>query len=410
MPDKYFQHTFDNGLTLLAEQMPGMQSAAMTMLVAAGSGTDPADASGTSTVLADLMLRGAGSRDNRALTEHLDSLGLHRSSSVGVYHARLGCAAPADKVMAGLDAYADIILRPHLPADGFESARELTLQSLAGIDDEPRQKMFVKLREIYFPWPIGRNSLGSKEHLTSLTLQRMKADHTRRFGPRGAIMAFAGNVEFSKLKETIGALFGDWTEKPPVELATTPATKKYHFQQQDTEQTHIGLGWPTVDEAHDDYYCARIAYEILGGGMSSRLFTEVREKRALCYSVSAGFASVKGLGCVMGYAGSSNDRAQATLDCYMGEVSKLAAGVQADEVDRAKIGLKASTIMSGESTSSRAGSIAHDFFMRGRIRTMDEIKNSIDAVTIDRINAFLKNSPKVEPTIVVLGPKELRRE
>lgn len=407
MPDRYFQHAFDNGLTLLGEYMPGTQSAAMTLLVPAGSSTDPADATGAATVACDMILRGAGERDNRALTEHLDSLGLQRSSGVGVYHTRLGCAAPAARVWDGLPAFADILLRPRMPEDGFEPARDLALQSLAGIEDEPQRKLMTRLREVYFPWPLGRNSLGEKAHLESLTLQTVKADRQRRYGPAGAIFAFAGNVNFQYIKARIGELFGGWATPatPPAEV--TAPTKTYHFEQQQSEQTHIGLAWPTVDECHDDYYVARIAYEILGGGMSSRLFTEVREKRALCYSVHAGYGSLKGLGCVMGYAGTSNDRAQATLDCYLEELDRFAEGVGEDELSRAKVGLKASTVMSGESSSARAGAIAHDYFTRGRIRTIDEIKSAIDAVTLERLNAFLKTHKPQRPTIVVLGPKEL---
>src|SRR4051812_8056037 len=107
--------------------MPGMQSAAMTLLLPAGSSTDPVDRLGSATVLSDLVLRGAGTRDSRALTDHLDSLGLQRSSSVGVHHTRLGAAALAPKVIEGLGAYADIIQRPHLPAVGFAAPKGLTL-------------------------------------------------------------------------------------------------------------------------------------------------------------------------------------------------------------------------------------------------------------------------------------------
>lgn len=407
MPDRYYVHTFANGLTLLAEQMPGTQSAAMTLLVPAGSAGDPADAAGTATVVADLILRGAGERDNRALTEHLDSLGLQRSSGVGVYHTRLGCAAPAARVLEGLPAYADIVLRPHLPADGFEAARELSLQGLAGLEDEPQRKLMTRLREIYFPWPLGRNSLGEKDHLERLTLQRASDDRRRRFVPDAAIFAFAGNVDFDDITSRVGELFGAWPKAPPAEIAVAAPVRDYEFIEQASEQTHIGLAWPTIDETHTDYYVARIAYEVLGGGMSSRLFTEVREKRGLCYSVSAGYGSLKGIGCVMGYAGTSNDRAQATLDCYLAELKRFREGVTQDELDRAKIGLKANTIMSGESTSARAGAIAHDYFTRGRIRTMDEIKDAIDAVSLERVNAFLKQTPEQRPTVVVLGPKEL---
>ena len=115
MAERYFQHTFENGLTLLAERMPGMQSAAMTVLLPAGSSTDPVDRLGAATVISDLVLRGAGERDSRQLTDYLDSLGLQRSSSVGVHHSRFSSAALAPKVLEGMAAYADIIRRPHLP-------------------------------------------------------------------------------------------------------------------------------------------------------------------------------------------------------------------------------------------------------------------------------------------------------
>ncbi len=141
--------------------------------------------------------------------------------------------------------------------------------------------------------------------------------------------------------------------------------------------------------------------------MSGRLFTEIREKRALVYNVWAGYSSLKGSGSILGYAGTSNDRAQATLDTFVAELYRFQEGVTAQELARAKTGLKASTIMQGESTSARAGAIAHDFFMRGRIRTLDEIKSAIDAVTLDQVNAFLKNTPPGPFTIVTVGPKEL---
>ena len=167
-----------------------MQSAAMTLLLPAGSATDPVDRLGSATVLSDLVLRGAGDRDSRQLTDYLDSLGLQRSSSVGVHHTRFGVSGISEKVIEGLPTYADIVRRPHLPADGFEAARDLALQALAGIDDEPRQKLLIKLREWHFPSPFGRSSMGTEGQLEKLTLEsvqgRLPAALSRqRRDPRG---------------------------------------------------------------------------------------------------------------------------------------------------------------------------------------------------------------------------------
>ncbi len=408
MSDRYFQHTFRNGLTLLAEKMPGMQSAAMTLLVPAGSATDPVDRCGSSTVISDLVLRGAGDRDNKQLTDYLDSLGLQRSASVGVHHTRFGSAALAGKVMESLSTYADIVRRPKMPESGFEPARDLALQALAGIDDEPRQKLLLKLREWHFPSPYGRNSMGRTEDLEKLTLELCKADFARRYQPQGAILAVAGHIEFETVKAEVEKYFGDWTGQTPDKIVEMPSPGHHHHIDQQSEQTHIGIAYPSISEMDDNYYTVRMAVEILSGGMSGRLFTEIREKRALVYNVSASYAGMRDRGSIMGYAGTSNDRAQATLDCFITELHRLTQGVTAAELARAKTGIKASTIMSGESTSSRAGAIAHDYFIRGRIRTLDEIKAAIDGVTLDQVNAYLKANPPGPFTIVTVGPKELK--
>jgi predicted Zn-dependent peptidase len=407
LAERFLQHTYDNGLTLLVEKMPGVQSAAMTLLVPAGSAGDPVDRSGSSTVISDLVLRGAGERDNRSLTDYLDGLGLQRSASVGVHHTRFGCAALAGKVLEGLSTYADIVRRPMMPESGFEPARDLALQALAGIDDEPRQKLLLKLREWHFPSPYGRSSMGKQEDLEKLTLDLCKADFSNRYHARGAILAMAGHVDFNQVKEAVAHVFGDWQGNAAEPLVEMPPPGLVHHMHQESEQTHIGIAYPSIPEIDPDYYTVRIAVEILSGGMSGRLFTEIREKRALVYNVWAGYSGLHDRGSIMGYAGTSNDRAQATLDCFIAELHRLSEGVTPAELARAKTGIKASTIMSGESTSARAGAIAHDFFIRGRIRTLDEISAAIDGVTIEKVNAYLASHKPGPFTIVTVGPREL---
>lgn len=407
MPDRYFQHTFENGLTLLAERMPAMQSAAMTFLIPAGSATDPIDRCGSATVLSDLIMRGAGHRDVRQLSDHLDSLGLQRSSSVGIHHTRLGCAGVAPKVTEGLSAFADIVRRPQMPESGFDAARDLALQALAGIDDEPRQKLMIKLREWHFPSPYGRNTMGEKDHLEKLTLGLCKVDLVERYQPRGSILSVAGNIDYEQLRQEVEKLFGTWHGRHAEPITLMPPPGHIRHEDQQSEQTHIGIAYTSIPETHEDYYTMRLAIEVLSGGMSGRLFTEIREKRALVYNVSAGYSSLKGQGSILGYAGTSNERAQATLDCFVHELYRLQEGITLDELNRAKTGLKASSIMQGESTSARAGSIAHDFFMRGRIRTLEEIKSAIDAVSLDQTNGWLKGNKPGPFTIVTVGPKAL---
>ncbi len=408
MSDRYFQHTFENGLVLLGEKMPGMKSVAMTLLVPAGVSSDPAGRVGVSVVLSDLVLRGAGQRDSRALTDHLDYLGLQRSSTVGVYHTRFGAAGVGDKVLEALPAYGDILLRPQLPDEGFDAAKDLSLQSLTGIDDDPRQKLLIKLREQYYPSPLGRNSMGIQGDIEALTVEETRKEHARRYVGSGAILAVAGDVDFDKYRLAVGKHLGQLRKSPVAELPRVSAAGGYKFEEQQSEQTHIGIAYPSIPETHADYYTVRMAVEVLSGGMSGRLFTEVREKRGLCYSVWAGYSSLQGMGSITGYAGTSNERAQATLDCFVGELHRLAEGVTEAELARAKTGLKSSLVMSGESTSGRAGALAHDWFTRGRLRGLEEIKAAIDAVSVDGVNAYLKTNLPGPFTIVIVGPKPLK--
>ena len=316
-----------------------MQSAGMCLLLPAGAATDPPNAGGSATVLSDLILRGAGQRNSRQLTDHLDTLGLQRSSSVGVHHLRLSCAAVAQRVLEGLPAYADILRRAALPEGEFIPARDLALQALASIEDEPRHKLLVKLRERHLGWPLGRPTIGLRQDLENMTVQICREDYARRFGPAGTILSIAGNVRFEPLRDLVEQLLGDWKGGADEPVCPSAPPGACHHERHTSEQTHIGIAYPALRETDDDYYAMRLAIEVLSGGMSGRLFTEIREKRALAYNVSAGYTSLKGCGAIMGYAGTSTDRAQATLDTFIAELLRLRQGVTADELERARTGL-----------------------------------------------------------------------
>jgi predicted Zn-dependent peptidase len=408
LAERYYQHTFPNGLTLLCEKMPAVQSAAMTLQITAGAAGDPRGKSGCATILSDLLLRGAGERDTRQLSDYLDSLGLHRSSGVGVHHARFSCEAVAARVMESLPIYADIVRRPQFPQAGFDASRDLALQALDGLRDDPRQTLLIKLRQSFLPSPFGRNPMGEIADLKSLTLKSAKAIWKKRYQAGGAILSVAGNIEFEPLRAQVEKYFGDFPASPAAPIAVKTPTRKNHHESHKGEQTHIGVAYASALETDPDYYVERVAVEVLGGGMSGRLFTELREKRGLCYSVWAGYTSLPNFAGITAYVGTTNQRAQASLDCLLQEIHRLARGITPEELDRAKTGLKASLIMDGESTGARAGTIAHDFFMRGRMRGLDEIKSEIDAVSLDRINAHLKKQQPTHFTIVTVGQSKLK--
>ena len=191
----------------------------MSLLLPAGSSGDPDHRQGSATIIADLTV-GAGERDNRQLTDYLDSLGLQRSSSVGVHHTRLGWAALLRQGHRRHERQRRYRPATASSANGFDAAKDLALQALAGLDDDPRHKLMIKLREWAWPSPFGRNTLGEKEHLEKLTLEEAKKDYTQRYHANGAIFSFAGKIDFDQLKNEVARYFGSLPTRESMPVKT----------------------------------------------------------------------------------------------------------------------------------------------------------------------------------------------
>jgi predicted Zn-dependent peptidase len=408
VPQDVYQHTFPNGLTLLAERMEHVRSAALNFLVPAGCVYDPPDRLGIASFLADLITRGAGNYDSRELTVALDNLGLDRSESVGGLHLRFYAATLARNLPAALELYADILRRPHLPDDEIDAVRSLAVQDLQGLEDEPRQKVLIELRKRHYPAPLSNDRRGTLEGVQRTTPDDVRAYYRRHFRPAGTIVSVAGNIDWEPLRDQIGRLFGDWQGAAETTFTAGPSRAGTDHIAKETTQTQIGIAYPSVPIGDPDYYAALGAVNVLSGGMSSRLFTHVREERGLCYAVWATYQTFKDRASVIAYAGTTAERAQETLDVTLRELKRLRDGIEEEEVERVRAGLKSSLIMQEESTSARAGTLASDWYYLGRVRTFDEIQGTINALTPDGITAHLRRHPPRNFTVVTLGPKQLR--
>jgi len=402
-----YHHTYSNGLTLLAERVPHVRSAAFSFSVRCGCAYDPPDSLGLASVLSELLVRGAGERDSRALTSALDALGLDRSESAGVWLMSFGGATLARNLLPALTIYADILRRPHLPEPELEPVRQLALQDLQSIEDEPQAKVMVELRKRHYPSPIGRDYRGTEEGLASLTIPKIQGHYERHFQPQGLILAVAGDLEWNRLRDYVGALFGDWRPAPVPEPPIAPFRPQSGHLEKDLDQTQIGIAYASVPMSHPDFYAARGAVGILSEGMSSRLFTNVREKHGLCYAIGARYETMRDRGNIVCYTGGKPDKAQELLVRTLHELTDLQNGIEEEELQRVKAGLKAALIMRQESTSARAGALASDWYLLGRVRTMDEMQAAIDSLTPRHLIDHLRTCPPRDFTIVTLGPAPL---
>ncbi|HCO96989.1 MAG TPA: insulinase family protein [Phycisphaerales bacterium] len=408
MAEKFDRHILKNGMVLLGEPMEAVESVAFGFMLPSGAARLPKGCCGASNVIADWIFRGAGDKNSRQLSDAIDGLGLVRGRSVGSSHIAIGAALEAGNLEQALGLYADIILKPSLKDEQFELARQLAIEEVLSLDDDPRHKVMLKLREQFYPDPLGRSTVGDIAELKALTAQKSGQIIKEKFDLSQTIFSVAGKYNFDAVCQQIERLFESEQQKN-TESADLGARKgKYTHIDNEGAQVHIGLMTKTVKPTDEDYYDARVAVSVLSGGMSARLFTEVREKRGLCYAIGARYHGLKEAAGVMCYAGTTPDKAQETLDCIVGEFSRLGEGISEEEIARAKVGLKSALILQSESSSSRAGAIASDYYILGRVRSLDEIKDKIEQTTVDSILAFLRNSPFRDFTVVTIGPKQVK--
>ena len=402
-------HVFPNGLVLVAESMPSVQSAAFSLLLPAGAAYEPEGLGGTASMLADWITRGAGDRDSRELLTALDNLGVSHGEGAQTLHSSVSAATLGRNLIPALEIYADVLRRPHLDDEEVEPIRALALQTLQGLEDDPGSKVIYELRKRHFPDPWGRAAPGTPEGVRQAQPDDLRAFHRARYRPNGAILAVAGAIDWPALKEAVARLFGDWEPGPGSSLALRPGGPRRDHILKETQQTQIALAYPTVTVESPDYYQARAMIGVLGGYSSARLFNEVREKRGLCYSVYATYEGLKDRAAVLCYAGTSTDRAQETLDVTLAEIDRLGReGIDAEELDTMRAGLKSSLIMQQESSMSRAGSLASDWFYLGRVRSIDEISDSLDALTPSTVGDFARKNSTEGMTVLTLGPSALK--
>ncbi|MGE3314431.1 MAG: M16 family metallopeptidase [Planctomycetaceae bacterium] len=399
--------TLDNGLVLVIEPMADVQSASFSLLVPSGSVHDPVGQNGSATVLCELLTRGAGEFDSKELSSALDNLGVQRHESVGPAHITFTGATLATNLPKALRIYGDILQRPHIPDEQFEAARLGVEQTLHALEDEPRQQIIIELRRRCFDLPWGLPSEGTLEDLDSITPDSVRAHYTRCFRPNGAIFGIAGNVDPKAIKKLVEEIFGGWKPiETPVVKTSASGPPRDHIEH-DSTQTHIAIAYPEAPYRDPAYYEAWAAVSVLSGGMSSRLFTEVREKRGLCYSVHASLTSLKSDARVLCYAGTTAERAQETLDVTLREIFRLSEGIGEDELERCRARAKSSLIMQQESTLSRSSSIARDWYHLGRVTSLSEVRQRIDELSVDSILNHIRKHPPRDFTIVTIGPAPL---
>ncbi|MDF1856203.1 pitrilysin family protein [Pseudooceanicola sp.] len=400
-------HTLSNGFRIVTEAMPGLQSAAVGIWVAAGGRNETKAQNGIAHFLEHMAFKGTATRSALEIAEAVEDVGgyinAYTSREVTAYYARVLAA----DVPLAMDVIADILRNPTFEASEIEIERGVILSEIGQALDTPDDVIFDWLQEQAYPdQPLGRSILGPAERVRGFARADLSDFVAQNYGPGQMILSAAGAVDHAAIVDLAEGLFGDMAAQPQV--AVTPARFRGGEMRKikKLEQAHFALAFESPDYRDPDAYAAQIYATALGGGMSSRLFQEIREKLGLCYTIYAQAGAYSDTGMTTIYAGTGADQVKGLAELTVDEMKRAAEDMSDQEVARARAQMKAGLLMGLEGPSSRAERLARMLQIWDRVPGLDEVVDKIDAVTtadIRRYGQALVSDASV--ALALYGPK-----
>ncbi len=387
-----------NGLHVLTHNMPHLESVALGIWIKAGARDENPEENGVAHFLEHMAFKGTKRRSAQDIAEEIESAGGEINAATGMetttYYAR---TLKADWPLA-LDILADIFTESTLDADELDRERDVILQEIAASKDQPDDLVFdLAQAASYGDHPLGRSILGTSELVQNMTREQMVSWRDRNYWASRIVICATGNVNHADFAKAAEKHFGHIPQghapqRQPPTFAGTAQT-----EQKPLDQTHLVLSFPAPNYRDTRVYQLQVLASILGGGMSSRLFQEVREKRGLCYSVFAFGTTYEDTGQLGVYAATSPDHTPDLLEVTAKVMLSMVDEITEKEIDRAKAQLKTSIVMNLESASSRADQIARQFLAFGEVPEMEALIKKIDAVTVDQVRDLAKEIFKSAP-------------
>ncbi|SLN72476.1 Protease 3 precursor [Roseivivax jejudonensis] len=398
--------TLPNGFRVVTEHMPGLKSAALGIWVSAGGRHERPEQNGVAHFLEHMAFKGTATRSALRIAEEIEDVGgyinAYTSREVTAYYARV---LEADTGLA-LEVIADILRNPLFDEREIETERHVILQEIGQALDTPDDIIFDWLQETCYPeQPIGRAILGEAGRVGGFGRTDLAAFVEEHYGPDQLILSAAGAVDYDRLVAQAEALFGDM--RPRGHAEALPATFRGGEVRREKrlEQAHLALAFEAPGYRAPDFYTAQIYSTALGGGMSSRLFQEIRETRGLCYTIFAQSGAYADTGTTTIYAGTSAEEIGELTSITIDEMKRAADDLGADEIARARAQMKAGLLMGLESPSARAERAARMIQIWGKVPSIEDTVARLDAVTDADVRAFAEAQASAAPAAMALyGP------
>ncbi len=408
LPPNYFYHRLGNGMEMIGQYMPSLSSITFGFQFDAAVIHEPEEKLGLAHLFEYMLFQGTKTKDARALNEAFESLGARKSASTGLESAQVWAQIVNTKFDATLQLINELLLTSTFPRSELEQMRSLILQEIRRRDDEPMSRIGELIRKnFYSGTALSRPILGTTESVQALKQLDLREFWKARYRPNQALFAIAGKFDWDSVVARVETLFGAWQGEAAPSPAQHPSpVTRITIEHEERQQEHLALMCPFPSYTDPDFYAAQIIAEVLGGGMASRLFIEVREKRGLVYTVNAGLGSNKSSGALRIYAGTTPEQGHECMEVIVNELRKLQQdGLTADEMARAKVQLKSETIMRSEGSGARMAAISRSWWYDRKIRTISEIKDAIDGVTSEQVLGVLQRFSPLNPLAVsAIGP------
>lgn len=398
---------FPSGLTVVTEAMERVQTVSLGAYVASGTRNETAAQNGVSHFLEHMAFKGTETRTAAQIAEAVENVGGH----INAYTAREQTAYYVkllkEDLALGADIIGDILTHSTFEPDELERERGVILQEIGQANDTPDDIIFDHFQEAAYPsQPMGRPVLGTEQIIKKLKRQDIAGYMKAHYAAGNVVVAAAGALEHDRVVELVRTHFADL----PGAMPAAPAPGRYdgsEFREvRDLDQVHVVLGFPAVSYEDVDFYPVQLLSTLLGGGMSSRLFQEIRERRGLVYSIYS-FAQPYLDGGLFGiYAGTGEDEVGELVPVTLEELRRVQHDVTEDELRRARTQTRAALVMSLESTGSRCEQLARQIQVFGRVIPLEETLLKVEAVTVADIQRAAARLFRAKPTLAAMGPAE----
>ena len=394
-----------NGLTVVSDRISNVESISLGLWVRAGARYERSSENGVAHFLEHMLFKGTERRTSKDIVEEIESVG----GSINAYTSREMTAFYA-KVLKkdyslALDVISDIVQNSVFNSSEIDKERAVILQEIGQTLDSPDDVIFDHFQSTAFPnQPLGRPVLGKPKTVSDLTGKKIRGFLERHYQGSSMVVAAAGNIHHQELVDKCERYFGNIKAGKQASVLDGIFSGGEHREYRDLEQLHLIFGFSGPAIGSSDFYAMSVLSNLLGGGMSSRLFQDIREKRGLAYSIDSFMSSYSDIGLFGVYAGTGNNEIKELIPALCNQIRGLSDSLKIEEVERARAQIKSSLLMALESTGARCEQIAQHILIFGRVIPLEEVVAHLDSIDVMQISNLAKDIFNNSPVIAAVGP------